>query len=146
MAALVPAGFVTLTSTVPTARAGAVATKWVTPLSSALLNCAAVSPNLTAVTPARPVPVMVTRVPPVVVPVLVDSARAEGATTRGAVAARPLTVYAAMTALFRNAHDRWASPRLPQLVPHWLRIQTPCASYAKIVTMWPPRLVPDSVL
>ncbi len=61
-AALVPAGLVTVTLTVPSACAGAVATT-AESLSTMTLEAATV-PNDTAVTPVRLEPVMVTDVPP----------------------------------------------------------------------------------
>ena len=64
--ALVPAGVVTVTSTLPAAPAGATAVIEVAELT--VNNVAAVAPNLTAVAPLKLVPVMVTRVPPAVEP------------------------------------------------------------------------------
>jgi hypothetical protein len=57
---LVPAGVVTVTSTVPVP-AGAVAVIWVAEFTAYV---AAVAPKRTAVAPLNPVPVMVTVVPP----------------------------------------------------------------------------------
>src|SRR6516162_5634439 len=64
--ALVPPAVVTVTSTVPTP-AGEVAVIWVA--LSTVKEPAALLPNLTAVTPEKLVPVMVTLVPPDVGPV-----------------------------------------------------------------------------
>jgi hypothetical protein len=65
-AALVPPGVVTVTYTVPPAWAGAVT---VMPVSAFTVRLVAgVVPNLTAVDPVNPVPVSVTRVPPVTGP------------------------------------------------------------------------------
>jgi hypothetical protein len=64
--ALVPLSVVTVTSTVPTP-AGEVAVIWV--VLSTVKEPAALLPNLTAVTPEKLVPVMVTLVPPDVGPV-----------------------------------------------------------------------------
>jgi hypothetical protein len=58
---LVPPGVVTVTSTTPEP-AGAVAVIWVSELTVTLV--AAVAPNLTDVAPVKPVPVIVTTVPP----------------------------------------------------------------------------------
>src|SRR5258707_15357506 len=67
--ALVPAGLVTVTSTVPAACAGL--TTWNRVSANRLALVAAVVPNLIEVTPAQnPVPVMNTLVPPAVVPLL----------------------------------------------------------------------------
>ncbi len=63
--ALVPEGVVTVTSTVP-APAGEVAVMLVAQLTVKLV--AAVGPKLTALAPVKPVPVMVTEVPPVPAP------------------------------------------------------------------------------
>ena len=62
----VPAALVAVMSTVPAASAGDVAVIWVSELTVKLV--AAVLPKLTAVTLIKPVPVMVTDVPPAVVP------------------------------------------------------------------------------
>ena len=64
--ALVPPAVVTVMSTVPAAWAGVVAVMDVALLTVKLV--AAVPPKLTAVAPVNPVPVMVTDVPPAVVP------------------------------------------------------------------------------
>ena len=67
MAGEVPAGVVTVTSTVPVP-GGLVAVIWV---SESMVNCAAAPPKLTpvlAVGAVKPVPIMVTLVPPLVVP------------------------------------------------------------------------------
>ena len=64
--ALVPFGVVTRTLTVPAAPAGDVAVIWVALLI--VKPVAAVAPNATAVAPVRLVPVIVTDVPPAVVP------------------------------------------------------------------------------
>ena len=61
----VPFGVVTLTVTAPVP-AGDVAVIWVAEFTVKLV--AAVAPNLTAVAPVKPVPVMTTLVPPVVGP------------------------------------------------------------------------------
>jgi hypothetical protein len=60
--ALVPPGVVTLTSTVPTARAGEVIVRVLSLVTCRLVP--GVTPNLTAVAPVNPVPVIVTAVPP----------------------------------------------------------------------------------
>jgi len=60
--ALVPFGVVTLTSTVPPARAGDLIVIWVLEFTVRLVP--AVVPNLTAVAPVNPVPVMETVVTP----------------------------------------------------------------------------------
>ncbi len=65
----VPALVVTVISTVPVANAGAVAVICVS--ESTVNAAAAVVPNLTAVAEVKPLPVMLTMVPPAVVPVLV---------------------------------------------------------------------------
>jgi len=62
---LVPPGVVTVTSIVPIEPAGDVAVMVVDPLT---VKVAAVEPNLTAVAPARFVPVIVTAVAPVLGP------------------------------------------------------------------------------
>jgi hypothetical protein len=64
---LVPPNVVTVTSTVPKASTGDVA---VIDVAEFTVNGAAVPPNLTAVAPVKPVPVIVTVVPPVVEPVV----------------------------------------------------------------------------
>jgi hypothetical protein len=61
----VPPTVVTVTSTVPAEPAGVVATIWVEVL---LVIVAALAPNLTALAPARLVPVIVMLVPPAVGP------------------------------------------------------------------------------
>jgi hypothetical protein len=66
--ALVPLGFVTVTLTGPAWPAGLVAVIDV-PVALTVTLVAGVLPNLTAVTPARPLPLRVTTVPPVVDPV-----------------------------------------------------------------------------
>ena len=66
LVALVPPVVVTVMSTVPAVPAGEVAVIWVS-LSTVKL-CAGVLPKLTAVAPVKPVPVIVTVVPPVVGP------------------------------------------------------------------------------
>ena len=65
--ALVPPGVVTLTSTVPTARAGEVIVRVLSLVTCRLVP--GVTPNLTAVAPVNPVPVIVTTVPPAADPV-----------------------------------------------------------------------------
>jgi hypothetical protein len=65
LVALVPPGVVTVMSTVPAAPAGAVAEIWLDLLTT---NVAAVPPKLTPVAPVKPVPLIVTVVPPVVGP------------------------------------------------------------------------------
>jgi hypothetical protein len=62
LVALVPPEVATVTSTVPTEPAGEVAVMLVE--LTTLYAAAAVVPNLTAVTPEKPVPVIVTAVPP----------------------------------------------------------------------------------
>ena len=64
----VPVGVVTVTSTGPDDPAGDTAVKMVDEV--ALTDVAATEPNLTAVTPLKPLPVTVTEVPPAVEPVL----------------------------------------------------------------------------
>ncbi len=64
---------VTVTSTVPAARAGEVAVIWV--LETTVKLVAAVVPKWTAVAPVKLVPVMVTMVPPAVGPVVGATAR-----------------------------------------------------------------------
>ena len=66
LAAEVPPGVVTVTSTVPALPAGAVAVMEVALLTTTPV--AAWAPKWTAVAPVRLVPVMVTEVPPVVGP------------------------------------------------------------------------------
>ena len=56
-----PAPVVTVTSTVPAAPAGLVAVIWV---SETTVKIAGLLPKLTAVTPVKPVPMIVTAVPP----------------------------------------------------------------------------------
>ena len=63
---VVPFGFATVTSTVPAASAGDVAVTCES--STTEKEVAAVVPNLTAVAPVKPVPVMFTVVPPAVEP------------------------------------------------------------------------------
>jgi hypothetical protein len=63
--ALVPPGVVTVMSTVPAAPAGDVAEIWLELFTE---NAAAVPPKLTPVAPVKPVPLIVTVVPPVVGP------------------------------------------------------------------------------
>jgi hypothetical protein len=65
LVALVPPGVTTLMSTVPAAPTGAVAEIW---LGLFTENVAAVPPKLTPVAPVKPVPLIVTVVPPVVGP------------------------------------------------------------------------------
>jgi hypothetical protein len=65
LVALVPPGVVTVMSMVPAAPAGAVAEIW---LELFTKNVAAVPPKLTPVAPVKPVPLIVTVVPPVVGP------------------------------------------------------------------------------
>jgi hypothetical protein len=67
LVALVPAGVVTVTSTLPAAPAGAVA---VTDVADPTVKLAFVAPNFTDVAPVNPVPVIVTAVPPAVDPLL----------------------------------------------------------------------------
>ena len=67
LVALVPLGAVTVTSTVPVP-AGEVAVIELPEVTVKLV--AAVEPNLTAVAPAKPVPVIVTEVPPAAGPTL----------------------------------------------------------------------------
>jgi len=67
LAALVPPGVVTVTSTVPIVPAGAVAVMLVGLLT---VKLAAVAPKLTAVAPANPLPPTVTDVVPVLGPEL----------------------------------------------------------------------------
>jgi hypothetical protein len=62
----VPLGVVTVMSTVPAARAGDVAVIWLSERTVKLL--AAVPPKETALAPVKLLPVMVTTVPPAVVP------------------------------------------------------------------------------
>ena len=66
LVALVPPGVVTVTSTVPSVPAGAVAVMEVGPFT--VKFAAAVVLNFTALAPVKPVPVMVTDVPPVLGP------------------------------------------------------------------------------
>ena len=63
--ALVPAGVVTVTSTVPVP-AGAVAT--ILPADDSENDSAAVVPNVTALAPLKPLPLIVTVAPPSVEP------------------------------------------------------------------------------
>jgi len=67
-AGLVPPGVVTVTSTTPAIPAGDVAVIWVA--DATLTPVASTVPNLTALAPVRLAPVMVTTVPPAVVPEL----------------------------------------------------------------------------
>lgn len=66
LVALVPAVLLTVTSTVAGAWAGVVAVIWVS--LTTVNEVAAVVPNFTEVTPVKPVPVIVTEVPPVLGP------------------------------------------------------------------------------
>jgi len=66
LVAEVPPALVTVTSTVPAASAGATAVIELAELTVTLV--AAVDPNFTVLPAANPVPVMVTDVPPAVVP------------------------------------------------------------------------------
>ena len=79
--ALVPPAVVTVTSTAPAAWAGAVAVIEVALFTAKLV--AAVEPKLTAVAPLKPEPVpepvIVTEVPPVVVPVAGEMFETTGA-------------------------------------------------------------------
>jgi hypothetical protein len=75
--ALVPAGVVTVMSTVPTLPAGEVAVIEVALLT--VNDVAAVLPNLTVVAPVKVVPVIVTLVPPKVVPLLGETPVTVGA-------------------------------------------------------------------
>jgi hypothetical protein len=59
--ALVPSGVVTVTSTVPTGSAGVVALIEVSEITT---NGADVPPKSTAVAPVKPLPLMITAVPP----------------------------------------------------------------------------------
>ncbi len=63
--ALVPTGVVTVTSTEPASSAGVVT---VSEVPEEAVMVPATVPKLTALTPLKPVPVMTTDVPPVVVP------------------------------------------------------------------------------
>ena len=67
--ALVPAGVVTVTSTVPAASAGAMAVIDVGEEKLKLVLVMAMGPKLTTLAPVKLVPVMVTDAPPVVGPV-----------------------------------------------------------------------------
>ena len=58
----------TVTATLPAAPAGLVVVIWVS--DSTVNDVAAVVPNFTAVAPVKPVPVIVTAVPPLVEPVV----------------------------------------------------------------------------
>ena len=62
----VPPGVVTVTSTTPAGFSGAVAVIFVALVTVTLV--AALLPNITAVAPVKPLPVMVTLVPPAVGP------------------------------------------------------------------------------
>ena len=75
-AVLVPAGVVTVTSTVPALAAGAVAVMEVGELTVKLTALA--DPNLTAVVPVKFVPVTVTEVPPAVGPAFGPTPATEG--------------------------------------------------------------------
>jgi hypothetical protein len=66
LAALVPLGVITLMSTMPLPAAGEIAVMLLAEFTVKLV--AGVPPNSTAVAPVKPVPVMVTEVPPAVVP------------------------------------------------------------------------------
>ena len=79
VAALVPPGVVTMTSTVPAAWAGLVTTIWVLVLE---MIVAATPPKVTLVTQSKAVPVMVTVVPPVLGPLLGETPVTTGATGR----------------------------------------------------------------
>jgi hypothetical protein len=65
LVALVPPAVVTVISTVPAAPGGAVAETWFELFTT---NDAALPPKLTPVAPVKPVPLIVTVVPPVVGP------------------------------------------------------------------------------
>ena len=80
---VVPPGVVTVTPTVPAVPAGVVALTWVG-LTTVRLVPATV-PNFTAVAPVRLVPVRVTMVPPVVVPVVGAMELTSGAAGVGVV-------------------------------------------------------------
>ncbi len=73
-----PPGVVTVTSTVPLP-AGAVAVMLVA--LTTVMPVAEAAPNLTAVAPVKPVPVMVTEVPPLAGPELGEMAVTVGAAT-----------------------------------------------------------------
>lgn len=73
LAALVPAGVVTVTPTAPVAATAGAVTR-IDVAEVTLKPVAGVVPNFTAVAPVRFVPVMVTTVPPRVDPVAGDSA------------------------------------------------------------------------
>ena len=77
-AALVPLGVLTMTSTVPAAADG---DKAVTSVAEpTVYDVAAVLPKLTAVAPVKPVPLMVTEVPPPSAPASGLTALTTGAT------------------------------------------------------------------
>ena len=142
---LTPTGLVTATCTEPPACAGAVAISRVTPLLTDFVKLAVVPPKVTPVALLRPAPTMVTEAP--AEPLTIDSWVTCGAGVielSGPV--MPVTVYAAVIACCTNAQDSLASPLLPQLVPHWLRMIRPSLSYPNAVIMCPPRLLPLSVL
>ena len=126
-ARLAPVGLVTVTSTWPTARAGAVATSWVMPPVTRGSNIAAVPPNVTEVAVARLEPVMVTWVPAAAR--TVERAATLGAGMVGSAGVvMPLTENALVACLVMKDQESLASPPLPQPVPQELRIQTPWLS------------------
>ena len=65
--ALVPPGVVTVTSTIPVVPAGGAVTV-ICVLLTTIKFVAVLVPNLTSVAPVKPVPVMVTLLPPVYTP------------------------------------------------------------------------------
>jgi len=104
-----------------------VVTSLTTPLLCDLVKPAAVPPNLTAVALVRPAPVMVTAVP--AGPRATDSPVTCGVTATEVLGVEmPPTVYAPETTVVTKSQDSLASPLLPQLVPHWLRMNTPSLS------------------
>ena len=82
--ALVPSGVVTLTETVPLTSLGETAVMEVSLFTVKLL--AAVAPKATAVAPVKPVPVMITLVPPAFRPEVGEMAGTAGAIAMTAVA------------------------------------------------------------
>jgi hypothetical protein len=83
-----PAGVVTETSTTPATPAGATADTDVSETTTKL--AAGVAPKLTPVAPARPLPLIVTVVPPEAPPVAGDTDVTTGAGTTGVTATRAL--------------------------------------------------------
>ena len=112
----VPVGVLTMTSTVPAAWEGDTALMDVSELTVKLV--AATPPNVTLAAPVKPLPVMVTLVPPAVVPLLVHAASSR----RSAVAKARLTTMRDASVIRIIAVSLWSrslagSPGRPWAIP-----------------------------